>query len=178
MVQMRRSERPAHHVEMSHVLRLLVMQRGVEVACDGEDSIRCIDDTFFEMTGPDRQVSEPFTGLEELFASRGFIRYTSPGGRILGWRDWTLSVDHDGCLAGPYETFDEWVWAEAETVTRDEAHWQVRLGTGARYIHHWNGLYFLSVDPLPTVPVAFTSLESAQQHSSRIPAVARGARPG
>ncbi|HSG47293.1 MAG TPA: hypothetical protein VLA43_05670 [Longimicrobiales bacterium] len=144
-------------------LRLLVLQQGRAVECSATGDLRQFGGAYFVVSGAGAVVSEPFPDLPALFTTLGRPLVQGAGGRVLEWEGLILSEDAAGEVAGPYPGFDEWVWNEGETVSREEGPTATCMSWGGRYIHHWRGLYFLTVDPLPTCGISFTSLEGARR---------------
>ena len=77
-------------------------------------------------------------------------------------------------VAGPYHGFDEWVWCEASTVWRGQPPGVEARSTGNRFVHAWRGFHFITVDPFPTPPLAFASLDEALRALPPAPMLDRG----
>ncbi|MEJ2539394.1 MAG: hypothetical protein P8188_05410 [Gemmatimonadota bacterium] len=150
---------PSSGVEIS--LRVLILQRGRALEVLGDLSLHEVDGACFGLQGKDQRVLGPFAGVDDLFRRLGRRLFCHAGGCVYELEGWVLSVDSDGCVGGPYPDFDEWVWTEGETVSRERAR---ASGMGFRWVHRWQGLFFLTVDPLPSSPVSFPSAESARAH--------------
>lgn len=130
-----------------------------------------LDASCFALQGADQRVLGPFAGVEDLFQRAGQRLFCHAGGCVYGLEGWVLSVDSDGWVAGPYPDFDEWVWTEAETVSRERSSGR-GPELGFRYVHRWRDLFFLTVDPLPSPLVSFRSEESALAHGRRLGVIA------
>jgi len=125
----------------------------------------------FALQGEDQRVLGPFASLEDFFRNVGQRLFCHAGGCVYAFEGWVLSVDSDHWVAGPYPDFDEWVWTEAETVSRERS--SVRgVGGGFRWVHRWQDLFFLTVDPLPSPMVSFRSEASALAHGRRLGVIA------
>lgn len=163
---------PTRHptaVEIS--LRVLVLQRGVPMDTVGDLALYQVDSSCFALQGPEQRVLGPFAGIGDLFSHLGQRLFCHAGGCVYGLDGWVLSVDSDGWVGGPYPDFDEWVWTEAETVSRERSSLK-SAGFGSRYVHRWRDLFFLTVDPLPSPLVSFRSEESALAHGRRLGVIA------
>jgi hypothetical protein len=161
--------RPPTSVE--NALRVLILQRGVEMETVGDLTLYQVDTSCFALQGPDRRLLGPFAGMEDVFRGLGRRLFCHAGGCVYGLEGWVLSVDSDGWVAGPYPDFDEWVWSEAETVSRE--HSSLRgPGLGYRYVHRWRDLFFLTVDPLPSPLLSFRSEASALAHGRSLGVIA------
>lgn len=135
-----------------------------------------MDGAFFALRGTTLRVLGPFGGLDDLFLRMGTRLFRRGSNAVYELEGWVLSVDGEGYVAGPYPDFDEWVWTEAETVSREAL---VSGGSGVRrhrYVHQWQELYFLTVDPLPCAAVCFPSVESALAHGRRLAFLPFGSR--
>lgn len=137
----------------------------------GDTTLFELETCWFALQGDDRRVWGPFASLEDFFRNRGQRLFCHAGGCVYGLEGWVLSVDSDGWVAGPYPDFDEWVWTEAETVSRERS--SIRGGgAGFRWVHRWQDLFFLTVDPLPSPVVSFRSEESALAHGRQLGVIA------
>lgn len=167
---------PARYSESVEVsLRVLVLHRGREVETIGDLTLYEVDTSWFALQGADQAVLGPFASLDDLFKTLGQRLFCHAGGCVYGLDGWILSIDSDGWVAGPYPDFDEWVWTEAETVSRERS--SIRgLGMGFRWVHRWQDLFFLTVDPLPSPLVSFRSEESALAHGRRLGVIAASPR--
>ena len=161
--------RPPNSVEVS--LRVLVLQRGREMERIGDLALYELDSSCFALQGVEQRVLGPFAGVEDLFRRLGRRLFCHAGGCVYGLEGWVLSVDSDHWVAGPYPDFDEWVWTEAEIVSRERASAK-SAAAGCRYVHRWRDLFFLTVDPLPSPLVSFRSEESALAHGRRMGVIA------
>lgn len=142
-------------------LRVLVLQQGRAVECSASAVLRQLGGAYFVISRAEGVVSEPYPDLPTLFTSLGRSLAQGRGGRVLEWDGLILSQDASGEVGGPYPAFDDWVWGEGEIVCREEGPTETCMSVGGRYIHHWRGMYFLTVDPLPTCDLSFSSLDGA-----------------
>jgi hypothetical protein len=141
----------------------------------GDLTLYDLDSSCFALQGEEQRVLGPFAGVEDVFRTSGRRLFCHAGGCVYGLEGWVLSVDSDGWVAGPYPDFDEWVWTEAETVSRERSSTR-GLGGGFRWVHRWQDLFFLTVDPLPSPLVSFRSEESALAHGRSLGVIAAGPR--
>jgi hypothetical protein len=157
---------PSSHVE--NALRVLVLHRGRLLETFGPLEVHEVHGSCFALRSPDQRVLGPFGGLDDLFLRMGTRLFRRGGNSIYELEGWVLSVDAEGYVAGPYPDFDEWVWTEAETVSREPLVSDRGGIRRHRYVHRWQDLYFLTVDPLPCPAVCFPSVESALAHGRRL----------
>jgi hypothetical protein len=137
----------------------------------GDLTLYQVDTSCFAFQGPERHILGPFAGVEDVFRRLGRRLFCHAGGCVYGLEGWVLSVDSDGWVAGPYPDFDEWVWTEGETVSRERSSLR-GPALGYRYVHRWRDLFFLTVDPLPSPLVSFRSAASALAHGRRLGVIA------
>jgi len=141
-------------------LRVLVLQQGREVECSPDAAIRLLRDAYFVVRARGAEVVGPYPDLPALFEAHGTLLVQTAGGRILEWEGWVLSQDERGRVAGPYAGFDEWIWMEGELLPPVPFETDGTPTQEGR-VHHWQGRYFISVDPLPACHAPFESAESA-----------------
>lgn len=171
-------ESPAHAPRTEDLLRVLVHQRGREVERGTTGRVVRVEDAFFHVGVPGDEVSGPYPHLTALFQVHGRTLAVAGEGVVLEWEGWVLSRRPDGREAGPFEGFDEWVWNEADPVGRDPVHTGGGFGLLSRHIHHWEGLYFVTVDPLPALAFSFGSLDQALQELRAFPYLQLDLRDG
>jgi hypothetical protein len=153
-------------------LSVLAHRLGQLVESSNAADVRRVGAAHFLVTKTGTDISDPYPDLPTLFAEEGTILVSGERGRILEWEGWVLSEDSQGAVAGPFQGFDEWVWVEARTVWRSAGGCAPGSGSGRRFVHEWRGFHFISVDPFPAAPVAFSSLEEALSEIQAIPALA------
>lgn len=152
-------------------LSVLAHRLGQLVESSNAADVRRVGAAHFLVTKTGTDISDPYPDLPTLFAEEGTILVSGERGRILEWEGWVLSEDSQGAVAGPFQGFDEWVWLEAKTVWRSVGGCAPGSGPGRRFVHEWRGFHFISVDPFPAAPVAFSSLEEALSEIHTIPAL-------
>jgi hypothetical protein len=142
-------------------VNVLVHRYGSVVEASETSEVRQVGSAYFYVLEPGIAVSDPYPDLPSLFATEGSTLVSGPAGRVLEWQGWVLSEDRHGTQAGPFPGFDEWVWAAGETVWRSASPSPTGQGAWHRFVHAWKGFHFVTVDPFPTGPKAYPSLESA-----------------
>jgi hypothetical protein len=144
---------------LTPILTLLVFQQGTEVECSGSLVIRQLHGMHFVSPSDGAWMRGPYPDLPAVFATEGRMVLETARGRILEWESMVLSLDQDGGVAGPYASFDEWLWMEGEPLLIQSPKGSAAIPGG--YVHHWNGHYFISVDPFPASSLDYPSRESA-----------------
>lgn len=153
---------PTHPFACPPSLRILVLQQGRRVGCSGETALLRLGEAWFAEDRAAGIMTGPYPDVATLFAAQGRPFAVGPGGQVLEWSGLVASRDDDGEVAGPYDGLDEWMWDQAEMVSREVGPTGTCMSFGGRYIHHWRGLYFVTVDPLPARDHIFPSLEQAR----------------
>ncbi|MDT8342210.1 MAG: hypothetical protein RQ751_11920 [Longimicrobiales bacterium] len=143
-------------------LRVLVLQRGRALEWTGGFVVYDLGSAWFAVERGTGEMTGPYPDVASLFSLRGRVLASGPGGELLEWDEMVVSRACDGEVAGPYPHVDEWIWAQGEIVFQEQGPTGSCLSTGGRFIHHWRGHYFVTVDPLPVSGYAFPTLEQAR----------------